>query len=98
MPTTIVSNRDSKLTSNILERIGYTIKFQHFLSPTNIWKIKRTNKIMQYMVYMYVIREPTKWKDYINLEVFTYNNGCQTSLNMNPFETHYGQRCNTQVS
>jgi hypothetical protein len=61
-------------------------------------KIERSNKIIEDMLKMYVIDHPSKWKDYIHLVEFTYNNGYEASLKMSPFETLYGRKCNTLVS
>ena len=34
------------------------------------------------MLHMYVMDKPTKWKDYLHLLEFAYNNGQQASLGM----------------
>jgi hypothetical protein len=47
---------------------------------------------------MYVIDQPSKWKDYIHLVEFSYNNGYEESLKMIPFEELCGRKCNTPVS
>jgi hypothetical protein len=50
------------------------------------------------MLRMYVMDNPSKWKDYLHLIEFSYNNGYQDSLKMIPFEGLYGRKCNTPVS
>jgi hypothetical protein len=47
---------------------------------------------------MYVMDQPSKWEDYINLVDFSYNNGYHASLKMIPFEALYRRKCNTLVS
>jgi hypothetical protein len=47
---------------------------------------------------MYVMDQPSKWKDYIHLVKFSYNNGYQSSLKIIPFEALYGRKCSTPVS
>jgi hypothetical protein len=47
---------------------------------------------------MYVMGNPSKWEDYIQLVEFSYNNGYQESLNMSSFEALYGRKFHTQVS
>jgi hypothetical protein len=42
--------------------------------------------------------QPSKWEDYTHLVEFSYNNGYQASLKMNPFESLYGRKCNTPMS
>ena len=46
---------------------------------------------------MYVIDNPTKWKEYSHLVEFTSNNGHQTSTKLSPFEILYGQKCSTLI-
>ena len=50
------------------------------------------------MLRMYVMDKPSKWKDYLHLVEFSYNNGYQSRLRMSPFEALYGKKCNTPVS
>ena len=50
------------------------------------------------MLTMYVMDNPSKWKDYLHLVEFAYNNGYQDSLRMIPFESLYGRKCDTPVS
>jgi hypothetical protein len=44
------------------------------------------------MLRMYVMDKASKWEDYLHLVEFSYNNGCQESLNMSPFEALYGRK------
>jgi hypothetical protein len=50
------------------------------------------------MICMYVITKPSKWKDYLHLVEFAYNNGYQTSAKMSPFEILYGNKCMNPIS
>ena len=50
------------------------------------------------MLRMYVMDKSFKWKDYLHLVEFSYNNGYQSSLKMIPFEALDGRKCNTLVS
>jgi hypothetical protein len=54
--------------------------------------------MIEEMIRMYVMDQPSKWEDYIHLVEFAYNNGYQSSLKMSPFEALYGRKCNTTVS
>jgi len=51
--------------------------------------------VIEDMLRMYVMEKPSRWEDYLHLVEFDYNNGYQESLNMSPFETLYGRKCNT---
>jgi hypothetical protein len=55
-------------------------------------KTKRFNQVIEDMLTMYVMDKPYKWEDYLQLVEFAYNNGYQTSLKMNPFESLYGRK------
>ena len=66
--------------------------------PKSDGKIERTNKIIEDMLRMYVMDQPSKWEDYIHLVEFSYNNGYQIYFKTSPFEALYGRRCNTHVS
>ena len=47
---------------------------------------------------MYVMNNPMKWKDYLHLVEFAYNNGYQTSAKMSPLEVLYGRKCITPIT
>ena len=47
---------------------------------------------------MYVMDKLGKWKDYLHLVEFAYNNNFQVSTSMTPFEILYGRQCNTPIS
>ena len=44
-----------------------------------------------------VLDFPESWDKYIPLIKFTYNNSCQLSISMAPYETLYGRKCRTLV-
>jgi hypothetical protein len=50
------------------------------------------------MMRMYVMDKPSKWKDFLHLVEFAYNNGYQASLRTSPFEALYGRKCDTPLS
>ena len=52
---------------------------------------KRVNKVLEYMLMMYVMNKPSMWEDYLHLIEFAYNNGHQAGLGMSPFEALYGK-------
>ena len=53
-------------------------------------------KILEYMLRMYVLYQPSKWEDYIHLVEFAYN--YQNSLKTSPFEVLYGRWCKVPLS
>jgi hypothetical protein len=61
-------------------------------------KAERINHIIEYMLRMYVMDQPSRWEDYIYLIEFDYNNGYQEPLNTTSFEALYGRKCKTPIS
>ena len=55
-------------------------------------KTKGVNQLIEYMLTMYVLDQPFKWRDYLHFVGFTYNNGYHAYLNMIPFESLYGRK------
>ena len=102
MPKEIVSDRDTKFTSNFWKSlmVGFETKllFTTAYHPQTHGKTERVNQILEDMLRMHVMHQPKKWEDYLPLVEFAYNNGYQESLKMSPFEILYGRPCNTLVS
>jgi hypothetical protein len=102
IPRTIVSDIDTKFTSNfwrgLLKGFGTNLFFSTTYHPQKYGKTERVNRIIEDMLRMYVMDKPSKWEDYLHLVVFAYNNGYQASLRMSSFEALYGRKCNTPVS
>jgi hypothetical protein len=102
IPKTIVPDRDSKFTSNfwkgIFKEFGTNMNFSTTYHPELDGQTKRVNRVIEYMLIMHVMDNPSKWEDCLHLVEFYYNNGYQESLNMISFEALYGRKCKTQVS
>jgi hypothetical protein len=54
--------------------------------------------IIEDMLRMYVMDQPSKWDNYNHLVEFSYNSGHRALLKMNLFEALYGRKCNTLMS
>jgi hypothetical protein len=102
IPRKIVSDKDMKFNSNFrrgfFKGFGTNLKFSTVYHPQEDGKTKRVNRIIEDMLRMYVMDNPSKWENYLHLVEFSYNNGYQASLRMSPFEALYGRKCNTPVS
>jgi transposase InsO family protein len=102
MPKEIVSDRDTKFTSNfwksLMDGMGTKLLFSTTYHPQTDGQMERVNHILEDMLRMHVIHQPKKWEDYLPLVEFAYNNGYQEALKMSPFEVLYGRPCNTLVS
>jgi len=99
VPKAIVSDRDSKFTSNfwkwLFKGFGTNLNFSIVYHPESDGKKERVNKIIEDMIRKYLMDQPFKWEDYLHLVDFAYKNGYQVSLNISPFETLYGKRKTT---
>jgi hypothetical protein len=58
---------------------------------------ERVNQILEDMLRACAIDCGRNWDKYLSLAEFAYNNSCQSSLNMAPFEALYG-RCRTPLN
>jgi transposase InsO family protein len=102
IPKKILSDRDTKFTSNfrrgLFKGFGTNLNFSTTYHLQSDGQTERVNQVIEDMLRMYVMDKPSKWEDYLHLVEFAYNNGYQASSKMSPFEALYGRKCNTQVS
>jgi hypothetical protein len=89
-----VFDRDPKFTSKfwrgLFKRLGKNMNFSTTYHLESDGKIERVNQMIEDILRMYVMEKPSKWEDYLHLVEFSYNNGYQAYLKINPFETLYG--------
>ena len=75
----IVSDRDVKFTSNfwkgLFADLGTKLKFSTSYHPQTDGQIERVNQVLEDMLCMYMMDNPTKWEDFLHLVEFGYNNG-----------------------
>ena len=101
LPWRIISNRDSKFTSNfwkaIFEATGTQLSFSTAYHPQIDGQMERLNQIIEDMLWAYCMREPAKWTRYLYLVEFAYNASHQRTIGMSPFKALYGQECLTPL-
>jgi hypothetical protein len=66
------------------------LNFSTTYHPESDGQTKWVNRVIEYILRMYVMEKPLKCEDYLDLVEFAYNNGYQASLKMIPFEVIYG--------
>jgi len=102
VPNTIVSNTNSKFTSNfwkgLFKGFGTSLNFSTTYHLESNGQIKRVNWVIEDMLRMYVMDKPSKWEEFLHLIDFSYNNGYQAYLKIIPFNKLNGRKCNTIVS
>ena len=90
----IVSDRDSKFTSNfwkgLFEGLGTSLNMSTAYHPQTDGQTERVNQVIEDILRMYVMDHASKWEYYLHLVKFAYNNGYHSSLKMSPFEVMYG--------
>ena len=59
---------------------------------------KQVNQILEDMLRACVISSKGSWEKWLPLAEFSYNNSCQASIKMAPFEALYGKKCRTPLN
>jgi hypothetical protein len=102
IPKMLISYRDVKFTSafwkELFVGINTNLNFSTIYHPQTDGQTKRTNQIVEDMLYMYVRTKPHKWEDYLHVVEFADNNGYQTSAKLSPFKVLYDKKCTTPIS
>eukprot|EP00253_Pinus_taeda_P028795 PITA_28795 len=102
LPKTIISDCDVKFTSafwkTLFEGLGTQLKFITAYHPQTDGQTERVNQVVEDMLRSYVMQQPNRWEEYLQLVEFAYNNGYHASLQMSPFEVLYGRKCHTPSS
>ena len=102
MPKEIISDRDTKSTSNFWKSLMMGLETKFLFSttyhPQTDGQTERVNQILEDLLRMHVMHQPRKWEDYLPLVEFAYNNGYQESLRMIPFEASYGRQFKILIS
>lgn len=102
VPVSIVSDHDSRFTSNfwrsLQASLGTQLKFSTAYHPQTDGQSERTIQTLEDMLRTCVLAFLGSWEDHLHLVVFAYNNSYQASIEMSPFEALYGRRCRTPLS
>ena len=78
-PKAIISDRETKFTSNfwksLFAYLGTKLNFNIAYNPQTDGWTERVNQVLEYMLHMYVMDNPSKCEYYLHLIEFSYNNG-----------------------
>eukprot|EP00253_Pinus_taeda_P032043 PITA_32043 len=98
----IISYRDMKFTSTFWKALFTSLGTQiQFSMANHLQKDRQTehvNQVLEDMLQMYVMQQPTKWEEYLHLVEFAYNNSYHKSLKMSHFDVSYGKMCRTPAN
>lgn len=101
MPEVIISDRDKLFTfrfwTSLMTTLGTKLNFSMAYHTETYGQTKRVNQVMEDMLRMYAMDQPTKWEEYSPLVEFAYNNSYHSSIQMALFEALYGRKCEIPI-
>ncbi|KAG8478562.1 hypothetical protein CXB51_028470 [Gossypium anomalum] len=101
VPTSIVSDRDSRFTSQfwkkLQEALGTKLHFSTAFHPQTDGQFERIIQILEDMLRCCILEFIGSWEWYFPLIEFTYNNSFQSSIKMTPYEALYDRKCRTPL-
>ncbi|KAI3667584.1 hypothetical protein L6452_42650 [Arctium lappa] len=101
VPQSIVSDRDSRFTSNfwasLQKELGTRLNLSTAYHPQTDGQSERTIQTLEDMLRSCVIDFGGSWDSHLPLVEFAYNNSYHSSIGMAPFEALYGWKCRTPI-
>ena len=101
VPISIISDRDSRFTSNFwrsLQRaLGTQLDMSTAYHPQTDGQSERTIQTLEDMLRACVIDFGKGWDRHLPLVEFSYNNSYHASIKAAPFEALYGRKCRSPI-
>ena len=101
VPLSIVSDRDSRFTSNfwksLQKSLGSKLKLSTAYHPQTDGQSERTIQTLEDMLRACVIDFKGSWESHLPLIEFSYNNSYHASIQAAPYEALYGRKCRTPL-
>ncbi|GKC91539.1 putative reverse transcriptase domain-containing protein, partial [Tanacetum coccineum] len=101
VPVSIISDRDSKFTSNFWQSFqkafGTQLDMSTAYHPQTDGQSERTIQTLEDMLRACIIDFGKSWDNHLPLVKFSYNNSYHSSIKSSPFEALYGQKCRSPV-
>ena len=101
VPVSIVSDRDSRFTSNfwnsVQEAMGTELRFSTAFHPQTDGQSERTIQTLEDMLRTCVMDFKGAWNKKLPLIEFAYNNSYQATIGVAPYEALYGRKCRSPV-
>ncbi|GKE77773.1 putative reverse transcriptase domain-containing protein, partial [Tanacetum coccineum] len=102
VPVSIISDRDSYLTSrfwqSLQKALGTRLDLSITYHPETDGQSERTIQTLEDMLRACAIDFGGNWDTYLQLVEFSYNNSYHSSVKCAPFEALYGRRCRTPIA
>ncbi|MCO6516974.1 MAG: transposase family protein, partial [Snodgrassella sp.] len=100
-PVSIISDRDSRFTSNfwrsLQDSFGSNLDMSTAYHPQTDGQSERTIQTLEDMLRACVIDFGNGWANHLPLIEFSYNNSYHSSIKAAPFEALYGRKCRSPV-
>ena len=77
--------------------MGTTLHFSITFHSQTDGQSERTIQILKDMLRACVLEFKDSWVDHLSLVEFAYNNSCQASIGITPYEALYGRKCRTPL-
>jgi len=101
VPLSIISDRDSRFTSDLWKQLQRALGSQLNLStayhPQTDGQSERTIQTLEDMLRSCVLEFKGSWDNHLPLIEFSYNNSYHTSIQCAPFEALYGRKCRSPL-
>ena len=101
MPTSIISDRDARFTSELWQAMhksfGSRLDMSTAYHPQTDGQSERTIQTLEDMLRACVIDFGNSWERHLPLVEFSYNNSYHTSIKAAPFEALYGRKCRSPL-
>jgi hypothetical protein len=102
IPSTIISDRDSKFASAFWKELwaclGTTLNMSSAFHPETDGQTERANRTLEDMLRSYVNIYQDDWDEYLASAEIAYNNSINASTNETPFYLNSGQHPNLALS
>ena len=102
VPTSIISDRDSRFTSRFWQTLqtalGTRLDMSTAYHPQTDGQSERTIQTLEDMLRACVIDFGGSWDTHLPLVEFSYNNSYHSSIGVAPFEALYGRKCRSPLS
>ncbi|KAJ9547519.1 hypothetical protein OSB04_020062 [Centaurea solstitialis] len=102
IPISIISDRDSRFTSQFWQSLQATLGTRVDLStayhPQTDGQTERTIQTLEDMLRACVLEFGGTWDDHLPLVEFSYNNSYHASIQCAPYEALYGRKCRSPLN
>lgn len=102
LPRDIVSDRDSKFTSEFWRELwcalGTKLNMSTAFHPQSDGQTERVHRVLEHMLRSYCFSDDTTWDTHLRAAEFAYNNSQQESTGYSPFYMNYGHHPHTPSS